>query len=293
MKSRTLGPEHVVGTPGGYLYESPLWDYRRSVFAWVDIEAGDVYELDDKTGVTRVHRLGQTVAAVGLRAGGGYVLALGSAIAVVDADFTSLDVIHRFAFPDDVRFNDAAVSPDGAYWAGTLSHDRPGVGELYRIGPDGSVTSMLDGASISNGLDWDEDGTHYWVDSGPGTVDIVRSDSTDNGWTITGREQLFSSEPGVSPDGLKVDAEGGVWVALWGGSSVIRLNSAGEAVEEIHVPAPHTSSLAFGGPDLRDLYITTAREDLNEEALRAAPWSGSVFRCRADVAGRHAHEFLG
>lgn len=289
-----LGADDTIGPGGGWLYESPLWDHRRQVFLWVDIEAGDVHEFDPARSAHTVHRLHRTVACVALRSSGGYVLALRNAIAVTD-DFASISVVHEFTdLPDDVRFNDGAVAPDGSLWAGTLSHTRDAAGTLYRIDPDRRIETMLEGVSISNGMDW-HDGRHLYVDSGPGTIDILGTAvGADGRATIVSRQPYFRAGDGRgSPDGLTIDSEGCAWVALWGAGRVVRLSPAGTVLVEVAVPAPHTSSVAFGGADLQDLYITTAREELTADQLQEFPLSGSVFCFRNDVSGRVCNGWLG
>lgn len=297
MHTYEVGADDTVGPGEGWLYESPLWDHRRQLFLWVDIEAGDVYELEPTSGRCSVHRLAQTVACIALRAGGGYVLALRHAIAVADEGFDSVPVVCELTdLPDDVRFNDGAVAPDGSFWAGTLSHTRDAAGALYRVGSDHRVQTVLEGVSISNGMDWPSDESRQlYVDSGPGTIDMLTT-------TIdpAGRAVVSSREPFLpagfdmgGPDGLTIDAEGYAWVALWGAGRVVRLSPDGAVVAEVRVPAPHTSSVAFGGEDLSDLYITTARENLDAAELREFPLSGSVFRWRSEVPGRVSNEWVG
>jgi sugar lactone lactonase YvrE len=224
------------------------------------------------------------------------VLALERSIAVTD-DFDSVPVIYDFAdLPADVRFNDGAVAPDGAFWAGTLSHHRDAAGALYRVGPFHRVSTVLDGVSISNGMDWAPGtGAHLYVDSGPGTIDVLTTELDRDDWAHLVDQQPFfrAAEGQGSPAGLTIDSEGFAWVALWGGGRVVRISPDGEVTAEVRVPAPHTSSVAFGGSDLRDLYITTAREDLSREQLDEFPLSGSVFRWRSDVPGRLSSEWLG
>jgi sugar lactone lactonase YvrE len=216
---------------------------------------------------------------------------------VADDEFSALEIVCEVAdLEADVRFNDGAVAPDGSFWAGTLSHTRDDAGALFRIDSDHQVASVLEGVSISNGMDWSgSDGRQVYVDSGPGTITILNGGPDDaGGWRLRAREPFFdASSIQGGPDGLTIDATGYAWVAIWGGGRVIRLSPAGEIVAEVRVPAPHTSSVAFGGADLRDLFITTARENLDDDQLARFPLSGSVFRWRSTTVGRPAHEWLG
>ncbi len=307
--THALTADDQVAGPG-WLYESPVWDPRRDLLVWVDIDPGQVHTLHPASGGKARYDIGRPVTAVALRQSGGYVLALERSLVACDEEF---HVLAELAVPDDmaadVRFNDGAAAPDGSLWIGSLSHHRDGAGALYRLPPAGADTAepgrsgdvvvlspVIEGVSISNGMDWSLDGRdHYYVDSGARTVEVLHTGPTEgpSGWQVITRSPLASFPSGMSPDGLTVDAEGGIWVALWGGGRVVRLSRDGSITAEITVPAPHVSSVAFGGADLTDLYITTAREDLDADALAAAPLSGSLFRCAAGVPGRPAFSWLG
>jgi len=292
-----LDESHVVGPGEAWLYESPLWDHRRQVMLWVDVDAGDVYEHDPSTDVTSRHHVAGTVSCIALRAAGGYVLATRDAVAVVDAALDGVQVVAELpGLPEDARLNDGAVSPDGAFWVGSMTHDRIGAGVLFRVDPDHSFAQVLDGVSISNGMDWaaDAGGDHYYADTMTGRVDVLRTGPAPGGWALHSREPWFRTPDGPGlPDGLAVDADGHVWVALWGAGEVVRVSPTGDVVATVRVPARQTSCVAFGGPDLTDMYITTATENLTAEDLAAHPLSGSVFRWRGDVAGRRSREWQG
>ncbi len=307
--TRALTADDQVAGPG-WLFESPVWDHRRDLLVWVDIDPGQVHTFHPSSGATARFDIGRPVTAVALRQSGGYLLSLERYLVSCDGGFR---VLGELAVGDDmaadVRFNDGAAAPDGSFWIGSLSHDRDGAGALYRLPPQGAVAAavdrnseafvlspVLDGVSISNGMDWSLDGSdHFYVDSGAGTVDVLHTGPAagPSGWQVTARSTLVSFPSGTSPDGLTVDAEGGIWVALWGGGRVVRLSRDGSVTAEITLPAPHVSSVAFGGTDLTDLYITTAREGLDAAALAAAPLSGSLFRCHAGVRGRRAFSWQG
>lgn len=298
IQTVTLTSTDVVALDEGWLYESPLWDHRRDLFVWVDIEAGHVHTFDPHSRRRERYDLGQPVACIALRASGGYVVALERSIATLTDGFAyAEEVVAAPELDDDIRFNDGAVAPDGAFWVGTLSHDRAGAGSLYRIGADHDLGAVISGVSISNGMDWSLNGKdHFYVDSGAGTVDVLHPtiDARTGVWSVEDRSTVFDLSAGpASPDGLAVDSEGDIWVALWGGSRVLQMSPRGTVRAEIVVPAPHVTSMSFGGVDLRDLYITTARENLTSLQLADFPLSGSVFRWRAEVAGLAAREWVG
>jgi sugar lactone lactonase YvrE len=175
-----------------------------------------------------------------------------------------------------------------------MSYDEtPGQGALYRLDIDGTVSEVLTAVTTSNGLGWSPDGgTMYYVDTGRGTLDVLRHDAASGG--VEDRRTLVSlvGEQGL-PDGLAVDAEGHLWLALWDGGCVHRYSPSGELELVVTLPASRVTSVAFGGPGLTDLYVTTAREGLDAERLRSEPLAGSVFRCRPGPPGLPRATFAG
>lgn len=252
------------------LGEGPTWDAVTGRLLWIDILGSRLHTYDPATGRRAVRRTEQHIGAVKPRAGGGLVLNLRDGIGLLDPDGG-----FRWLHHDPVagrRANDAAVAPDGALWTGTMRYDEaPGGGTLSRVTGDGSVDVVLDDVAVSNGTGWSPDGRlMYYVDSPTRRVDVF--DHLDG--RITGRRTLAEIEESAGfPDGLTVDAEGCVWVALWQGSAVRRYTPDGELDRVIELPVPLVTACAFGGPDLSDLYITTARVGLTEPPALA----GSLF----------------
>ena len=193
-----------------------------------------------------------------------------------------------------VRMNDGAVDPAGRFWAGTMDEDgREEGGTLYRLDPDGTVTPMVRAVTISNGVDWSPDGrTMYLADTPTGRVDAFDFDVAAG--TIANRRPFAVIEPDDgTPDGLTVDADGGVWVALWGGGTVRRYAADGREDQRLSFPVSQVTKPAFGGPDLGELYVTSARDGLSSDDLAREPLAGSVFRLRPGVRGRAANRFRG
>jgi sugar lactone lactonase YvrE len=199
--------------------------------------------------------------------------------------------------PDDVRFNDGACDPVGRFWAGTVADDvRPGGGALYRLDPDGTITTVLEGVTESNGLGWSPDGTIlYYVDSGEPEPRVRAFDyDTDTGRIGWEPYDLIRFPGGAAvPDGLVVDSEGCLWVALWGGSEVRRYSATGGLLATLPVPVSQPTCPAFGGPDLSDLYLTTAWQGLDERQREAEPLAGHLLRTRPGAAGLPAGVFAG
>jgi sugar lactone lactonase YvrE len=193
---------------------------------------------------------------------------------------------------DGNRMNDGKCAPDGSFWAGTMSRDNtPGAGSLYRLDPDTGVHTVLSGLTISNGLGWAPDGDLlYFIDTVTQGVDIVRPEP-DGGWQRRDFVRI-PREAGV-PDGLCVDADGNIWVAMCFGGRVLCYRPDGEHIATVEVPAELTTSVCFGGADLDLLYITTGRVGLSAEQLAAQPHAGSVFVCEPGVPGTPTVAYAG
>jgi len=269
------------GTPG-LLSEGPRWHEERQELLWVDILGGHIHRgtlaadgsLDEVTTVS----LDRHVGAVAPALGGGYVVAAGPGFLFLDEDGSVRDMAQPEADRTDVRMNDGACDAQGRFWAGTMAYDEtPGAGTLYRLELDGSCTTVLTGLTIANGIGWSRDGTTMYLnDSGTGCVETFRFDS-DSGAITDRRTLVHSDQPGVVPDGLTVDEDDGIWVALWGGGAVNRYAPDGMLLATIQLPVERPTSCAFGGPDRATLFITTAREGLDDDALARQPDCGRVF----------------
>ncbi|MCK1823636.1 SMP-30/gluconolactonase/LRE family protein [Streptomyces sp. XM83C] len=253
------------------LGEGPTWDPATGRLLWLDILAARVHTYDPADGRRTVRTVEQHVGAVKPRTGGGLVLNLRDGVALLDPDDTLRWLHHEPVLGR--RGNDAAVAPDGSLWAGTMRYDEaPGGGTLTRITGDGTATVVLDDVTVSNGTGWSPDGRlMYYIDTPTRRIDVF--DHADDG-RVSGRRALAEIEEGAGfPDGLTVDADGCVWVALWNGGAVRRYTPDGRLDRTITLPAPLVTACAFGGPDLTDLYITTARVGLTDPT----PLSGSLL----------------
>lgn len=277
------------------LGEGPLWDAAGRRLLWVDIMAARVNAFEPATGHTAGWDTGQPVGAAALRASGGLLLAVQSGFAALDEETGAVHGLASYAgAAPDVRMNDGKCDPAGRFWAGTMAFDmRAGAGALYRLDPGGAVSTMVAGVAISNGLDWTPDlQGMYYIDSPTARIDLFDYDVPTG--AISNRRPFVRIEEGAGwPDGLTVDAEGNVWVALWGGSAVRCYSPAGRLEGVVRVPALQASSCAFGGEDLGDLYITSARTGLSEDVLAASPASGGLFVARTGARGRPAWQFAG
>jgi sugar lactone lactonase YvrE len=281
-------PEVVLDL-GMELGEGVFWDAARGSLVWVDILGGEVHELH--AGRHRRYAAGSHVGAAAPRAGGGWVLAVREGFAALDPAAGQVTELRRVAVAG-TRMNDGNVDAAGRFFAGTmLDSEEAGGGRLYRLDSDHSVTAVLDPVGVSNGIDWSPDGrTVYYVDSLTSQVAAFDFDLETGAWS--NRRVLAHIEAGF-PDGLTVDTEGGIWVAIWEGASVRRYTPDGKLDRSIEVPAPRVTACGFGGEDLSTLYITTARVGLKPEHLATHPLSGSLFATRPGFTGRPRHAYRG
>ena len=276
------------------LGEGPVWDPVARCLYFVDILQSRVHCFDPVTNASRAYDVGRMVGAVALTESHGLIMAMQGGFARLDLATGRVSrVVGVAAAGGDLRMNDGKADPSGRFWAGTMALDtRPGAGALYRLDPDGSVRTMLSNVTISNGLDWTDDGrTMYYVDSPTFAIDAF--DFNPAAGTIVNRRTVVTiPKRDGAPDGLTLDAEGHIWVALWGGGAVHRYAPDGTRIAEIRLPAKYVTSCAFGGPDLRDLYITT--QGLDVPAVdRAAQHAGGLFVARPGPRGRPANRFTG
>ena len=277
------------------LGEGLRWDSRYGELLGVDILAGRVYRgrVADTGGLhlVREYRVPGTVGAIAPVGGDdGWVLAAGRGFVHLPPD-GSLRPLAQVA-PSGTRMNDGACDPKGRFWAGTVADDfGAGRGALYRLDGNGRTELMLSDLTISNGLAWSPDGaTMYLADSGPRVVHAFRFDA--EGGTISdGRVLITVAKEVGAPDGLTVDAEGDLWIAIYGGGRVQRYSPDGVLRETLLVPALQSTSCAFAGPALNRLYVTTGTEGWSDEERRAQPAAGLVYRFDTDATGRSAELF--
>ena len=279
-------PVEQVTDPVTYHGEGPVWSTRWGGLRWVDMLAGDVLSLATDGSVTRRH-VGRIAAALRPRRHGGAVIGVerGFALEEPDGTLTTLDEL----WTNKVRMNEGGCDPDGRFYCGSMAYDKePGAGSLYRLDPEGSVHVVLQGVTVSNGLEWSPDASlAYYNDTDTHRTDVFDY-AFDSG--LTNRRPFVEMPDKGRPDGLTVDSEGGVWVALSNAGAVHRYTSIGALDEVIELPARKVTACTFGGPDLGQLFITTSREGL-EPGMD--PLAGSLFRCDVGITGIPAREFFG
>jgi DNA-binding IclR family transcriptional regulator/sugar lactone lactonase YvrE len=277
-----------------FLGEAPVWLAGSALLLWVDILAPAVHLSDPATGTDTALPLGELVGAVVPRARGGFVAMMANAFRSLDLEAGVTGTL-CIAEPDKPgnRFNDAKCDRAGRLFAGTMAIDAgPGQGTLWRLDPDLRLTAVETGLHVSNGLGWSpDDRTFYFTDTGARIVFAYDYDLATG--TPTNRRPFVTFDGQAKPDGLAVDAEGFIWVALWDGWGVARYAPDGRLDRFVSLPVPRPSSVAFGGEGLRTLFITSARVRLSAAQLAEAPLSGSVFALEPGVAGTPVGAFGG
>lgn len=276
------------------LGEGPVWDQRTGTLYWVDIVSGSVMAQAPEAAEPAKIDVEAQVGCLGLT-DDPHVLVVG-----MRTGWHLLDVrTGRRTFLADpevdrpaCRFNDGSVDPAGRFWTGSLEDSETGPGgRLYRLGHDGTYTVVDQGFYCSNGMDWSPDGRWmYFVDS---RADVIYRYAFDVESGAAVDRRVFadtSSLPGI-PDGLRVDSAGDVWCAFWDGAQLIRFTPDGAVAEVVPVPVLRPTSIAFGGDDLRTMYVTSASIDLTGEQLAEWPLSGAVLQRSADTPGRPSTPF--
>ncbi|MFT5222541.1 MAG: sugar lactone lactonase YvrE [Glaciecola sp.] len=274
-----------VGGPMSELAEGPRW--HAGQLTWVDITAGALHTHDPSKGTFATQYVPDTLGMVAPRENGGWLLAIGAQIVLRDPD--GHDRVLATLGDADMRCNDGVCGPDGALYVGTVHRTNPEhQGIFVRVEGDGTVEPILEGLGISNGIGFSPDGSlAYYVDSLDRRVDVLDlRDGT--------RDPLIAiNEEGCLPDGLAVDAEGAIWVAIYAGGQVRRHLPDGRLDRVVHLPTSQVTAVTFGGADLSDLYITTAREHLGPQERVAQPLAGGVFRIAGAGRGLPVQAFAG
>jgi sugar lactone lactonase YvrE len=279
---------------GDHLGEGPHWDERAGELLWVDITQGRIHAWSPPNGGVRTETLDAEVSAVIPRADEpGHVVAAGHRLLLRNGEDERVLAVVEEDLPDN-RFNDCKCDPRGRLWAGTMSKTRtPGEAALYRVAPGGEIERVVSGTTISNGLAWSPSGeTMYFIDSTTQRIDAFDFDATTG--DIANRRTLVEIDPNDGlPDGMTVDAEGGIWVCLFGGAAIRRYTPDGTLDEHIPLPTTNPTSLVFAGPVLDTLYITTARHRLAPAQLATEPLAGTVLTLDPGVKGLPGNRFAG
>jgi sugar lactone lactonase YvrE len=277
-----------------HLGEGPHWDDRAGELLWVDITRGRIHAWAPPDSVVRTETVEGEVSAIVPRDDvPGHVVAAGHRLLLRDGEHVqALAVVEEGH--DDNRFNDCKCDPQGRLWAGTMSKRRTaGTAALYRLAPHGEIERAIAGTTISNGLAWSPAGDRmYFVDSTTQRIDVLDFDASTG--AVANRRALVDVDRRCGlPDGLTVDAEGGIWVCLFGGGAVRRYSPGGMLEAQIALPVTNPTSPVFGGADLRTLYVTSARHRLSPAQLAVEPLAGAVLALHPGGRGLPGNRFAG
>ncbi|HZI82695.1 MAG TPA: SMP-30/gluconolactonase/LRE family protein [Casimicrobiaceae bacterium] len=277
------------------LGECPVWSVDEQALYWVDINAPSLNRFDPPTGRNAAWPMPSSIGCFGLRRGGGFVAALRDGIWLVDRDGKLERKVADAPYdPAHHRFNDGRVDPRGRLWAGSMNEKRDAsTAKLYRLDPDFKLTGMIPGIMISNGLAFSPDArTLYHADTPTRTITAWDFDAATGG---VANRRIFAQFVGETerPDGGAIDREGCYWSAFYGGGKVVRLSPRGERLAEFAVPAMCPTMCAFGGPDLKTLYVSSARQRREPDELARLPHSGGIFAMRVTVPGLPEPKFAG
>ncbi len=279
------------------LGEGAIWDYINKVLYWVDIYGKKLFVYEPVNRVNRVIKFNKEIGAVVPRKKGGVILAMKGCFVSYNLNtgkVKKLAIVEQ-NIPTN-RFNDGKCDPAGRFWAGTMdfkaSHN---AGSLYYLDLDFSLRKIIRGITISNGITWNVDKkTMYYIDSP--TYSVVSYDYNKETGNIKNKRVIIRINPlyGI-PDGMTIDKEGMLWIALFGSGKISRWDPAsGDLVGLLEIPgAKRVTSCSFGGNEMKDLYITTASHGLNKKQLRNQPYAGALFKASLNIAGLPLWQFLG
>jgi D-xylonolactonase len=261
--------------------ENPLWHPEEQRIYWLDIETGRIFRLDHGTGEHECFHRGPVVGGFTLQADGSLLLFEADRIVRLESD-GSRRVLREGIDSDMARFNDVIADPEGRVYAGTIGRTNQS-GGVYRVERDGSIECLWKGTGCANGMAFTSDLTRfYWTCST--TRSIFQFDYDRETGNVSGRRLVHHvPEPHGTPDGLTLDTNDVIWTARWGDGVVVKMNAEGAELDRVAFPVSKTSSVAFGGPDLDTLYVTTAGGDGEGQTTSA---DGTLYRVKVAARGR-------
>lgn len=281
-----MGPWEVAAAVGAEVGEGPAWDEREGVLWFVDVMEGTLFRYDPVAGRLDRRSLGLPLGAAIPARDGGLILAMADGVHRYSwGAQETIRIVPVEADNPEVRMNDAKCDPCGRLWAGTMAYDfTPGASCLYRFDPSGP-TAVVPDCTIANGTGWSPDGTlMYFIDTPTGRIDVLDYDLA-TGAASNRRPWVTIEENAGMPDGMTVDADGCIWVALWGGGAVRRYGPDGTLSDVVTLPVTQVASVCFGGATMTDLFVTTAAFQLSEADLGDQPLAGATFVMATDVTG--------
>lgn len=274
MQAEIVLPHHCL------LGEGPVWDTKRGVICWIDILNGEIHEYSPGSKKHKTIPVNQMIGAVVICRDGNFLAALKNGFGFVNRESGEVNMLANpeAELPGN-RFNDGKCGPGGRFWAGTMSHtDEPEKGSFYVFNTDYSVTKKISHVSISNGMAWSGDHkTFYYIDTP--TFTVAAYDFDKNTAEISNKRIVIHIPKAEgSPDGMTIDSEGMLWIAHWDGWQITRWDpDTGKKLLSLPLPVARITSCTFGGDNLDDLYITSARTGLTNKQLKEQPLAGSLF----------------
>jgi len=270
----------IVGEHSCQLGESPLWDAINGRILWVDILKGDVHQYVPGSEIYKIYSSNLMIGAIALCRSGLLIAATQNGFALIDLKKENLvEIVDPEKHLKNNRFNDGKCDPAGRFWAGTMSvFDTPEAGSLYTLEPDFSVSAKIRRVGCSNGISWSPDGNlMYYIDTL--TRQVVSFDFDIISGGISNKRVIIEiPKTDGYPDGMTIDSDGMLWIALWGGYRIARYDPlSGEMIHNFRLPVSQISSCTFGGENLQDLYITTAKTGLQPHEIRKQPLAGRLF----------------
>ncbi|MFM2174974.1 MAG: hypothetical protein RLZZ527_50 [Actinomycetota bacterium] len=272
--------------------EGPLWDSDKGELVFIDVTQGKIHSFNPITGNLDSLSIGMHIGAVGLFESNSYIAAVRDGFAKIDRYTGQINYLSRVLHDEGIRFNDGKCDPFGNFVAGTMRYQPAmGTAALYSLSRSGRVKEILSGIGLSNGLCWDESGEKFfYIDTLTRQIALFKYDSEQG--IVGSRQVIYEFAEGAgSPDGMTIDLDGNLWVALWGGGKVVRIDQSGRLISELELPVSQPTSVIFGGSNYENLYITSANFQLSDAQLSREPLAGSLFVADVGVGGRAESRF--
>ena len=280
-----LIPENVLAVRAR-LGEGPVWDDRRQVLHWVDIYNRRVHTFDPETRQDSFVEIASLVSGLFIVDGRHLVLAQENGLSTLDLETEQTNPLVAIeANQPDNRLNDVRCDRQGRLWVGTMNNHEKPAANLYRYDLDGSLHVMETGLSISNGLGWSPDQKTFYLTDSPRQIIYAYTFEAESGQVSNCHTHVDLTHESFYPDGRSIDAEGCIWVAMWNGGCVIRFDPQGKEMMRVPLPVPLVTSCTFGGPNLTDLFITTASAGLSQTELGQSVVAGDLFCLSTNVKG--------
>ena len=291
----TYQAELIPGTRSD-LGEGTLWDERRDIYVWLDVFDGIVKTLDPKSGVVEDFPFSSMVTYVGKHAAGGYVLALGDALAITDERFSVKETIPLGMDINLVRTNDGNIDAQGNLWVGGAEREiDSATGELFKIDSQLKKSIHRRGIHIANGVDWSLDGrTMYYIDSATREISRYEFDPV-NSEIVKELSPIDTKDIVGLPDGMCTDSDGNIWVAFYGSGQVINYSPDGLVLNTVQVPTALTTCASFGGANLDTLFITSVKDYRSPEFAfdpKEDRYGGFCFQVKLPITGKLDHAFI-